>query len=133
MISWAFSIIQTKKEKKQEKFQNTQSQYFCFLWWHISVLWMLVILLLTSNVIIRWYNFWNFICYYQYLSTTDLHVPYTTYLCRHEILIMLPCAIIMLTTRGNMLTYKLYIIQLHNNFDMQLIYLPSCEYGRWIC
>lgn len=58
------------------------------------------------------------------------NMPDTTYLCRHEILIMLPCAIIILTTRGNMLTYKLYIIQLHNNFDMQLIYLPSCEYGR---
>lgn len=58
------------------------------------------------------------------------NMPDTTYLCRHEILIMLPYATIMLTTRGNMLTYKLYIIQLHNNFDMQLIYLPSCEYGK---
>lgn len=36
------------------------------------------------------------------------NIPDTTYLCRHETLIMLPCAIIMLTTRGNMLTYKLY-------------------------
>lgn len=52
-----------------------------------------------------------FFCNYKCINTCPQltsNMPDTTYLCRHETLIMLPCEIIMLTTRGNMLIDKLY-------------------------